>query len=112
MADYSEAHVQLRQFLGEQIPEGGSDKDTDFRDQEIEDLLTNNGGSARRAAYDGWRIKAARYAELVDVTEGNASRKMSQLHKQALDTARTFLRSTNTAVEGRSRIGTIRRPRG
>lgn len=31
-----------------------------------------------------WQEKAAAYAELVDVTEGSSSRKMSQLHTQAL----------------------------
>jgi hypothetical protein len=32
-----------------------------------------------------WREKAATYAGLVDMKEGNSDRKLSQLYKQALD---------------------------
>lgn len=31
-----------------------------------------------------WREKAATYASMIDIKEGNSDRKLSQLHKQAL----------------------------
>lgn len=34
-----------------------------------------------------WREKAASYAGMVDIKEGNSDRKLSQLHKQALEMA-------------------------
>jgi alpha-glucuronidase len=37
-----------------------------------------------------WEAKAASYAELVDVSEAGASRKMSDLHKHALTMAKTW----------------------
>lgn len=37
-----------------------------------------------------WRVKAARYAELVDVSEAGSSRKFSDLHKNALTMAAKY----------------------
>lgn len=37
-----------------------------------------------------WREKAATFAGLVDVREGNSDRKLSQLHKQAIAMAESF----------------------
>lgn len=37
-----------------------------------------------------WREKAASYASLVDVQEGNSKRTMSQLYKQALEMASAY----------------------
>lgn len=42
------------------------------------------------AARDVWLQKAAGYAELVDVTEGSSSRKLSSLYSQALAMAARF----------------------
>jgi len=99
---------QLRQLLGETIPEGGTDADTLFTDDEIQSYLDAT-SSVDRAAYEGWRVKAARLSNLVDVTEGNASRKMSDLHAQAMSMVRQFERATAGPTEGRTRIGRIRR---
>lgn len=81
---------RLRSLLGEEIPTGGSEADTLFTDEKINDLLTAAGGDADLAAASGWRVKAAHYADLVDVAEGNSSRAMSDLHKNALAMARAF----------------------
>lgn len=99
---------QLRMILGETIPEGGTESDTMFTDAEIQQFLDSN-PSQERAAYDGWLVKAARYANLVDVTEGNASRKMSDLHAHALDMVAQYRRASEGPTEGRTRIGRIRR---
>lgn len=42
------------------------------------------------AAAEVWREKAARYAGLVDTTEGSSSRKMSQLRDAALKMAELY----------------------
>lgn len=65
--------------------------------------------SVHSAAGVVWTIKATKYAGLVDVTEGSSSRKMSQLHKQALEMATYFGAAPATAATPRSsRSGTRR----
>lgn len=54
-----------------------------------------------------WREKAARYAGLVDIKEGNSDRKLSQLYRQALDMAVSL--GGADAVEGGSRPTRTRR---
>lgn len=56
-----------------------------------------------------WREKAARFAGLVDIKEGNSDRKLSQLHKQALDMASGF-DAEAVALLVRTRRGTRTRP--
>ena len=46
-----------------------------------------------------WREKASKYASLIDIQEGNSSRKMSQLHSQALSMA-SALDSVAENVDG------------
>lgn len=98
---------ELRALLGETIPEGGSESDTFFTDLDIESMLINAEFDTNRAAVQGWRMKAASYADFVNVTEGNASRAMSDLHGHALAMVKHF-QSSNT-VTGRTRIGRIRK---
>ena len=99
---------KLRQFLGEMIPDDGADSDTLFLDVEIEQLLADN-PSLERAAYEGWRIKAAKLSSLVDTTEGNAQRKFSQLFANAESMIKTYQRSSGGPTEGRTRVGRISR---
>lgn len=47
-------------------------------------------GDLNATARDVWLEKAAGYAELVDVTEGGSSRKMGDLHEQALNMVKYF----------------------
>lgn len=72
---------ELRARLGERIPATGTDADTMFTDAEIIDLITNYGDAA---VLEGWRRKAAEFANLVDTTEGTSKRAMSDLHNNAL----------------------------
>lgn len=74
---------RIRALLGESIPVGGTDADTAFTDDQIDDLLETQ-GTVHLAVAEGWRIKAANYAELVDTAEGTSKRAMSDLHKNAL----------------------------
>jgi hypothetical protein len=98
---------RLRLLLGEQVPEGGTDKDTLFTDSQIEQLLLETGNNLDRAAYEGWRIKAAHFANLVNVVDGNAVREMSDLYKNAESMIRVYLRSASGPTEGRTRVGKI-----
>jgi hypothetical protein len=75
-------------------------------DEQIEDLLEES-SDLERAALGGWRIKAAYYADLIDITEGNASRKMSQLHDHAMNMIKSYAGSRGGPTEGRTRIGRI-----
>ena len=100
----------LRLLLGEPIPDGGTEDDTMFTDLQIQSFLDDANGDEERAAYLGWRAKAAQAANWVDVTEGNASRKMSQIRQAALDMVALYSRSRAGPTEGRTRIGKIRRP--
>jgi hypothetical protein len=75
-------------------------------DEQIVDLLAES-SDLERAALGGWRIKAAYYADLIDITEGNASRKMSQLHDHAMSMIKSYSASRSGPTEGRTRIGRI-----
>jgi hypothetical protein len=98
---------RLRGLIGEKIPDGDNETATQFSNTELEEMLISNGGDIERAAFEGWRHKAAKYADLVNVTEGNASRAMSDLHKHALDMMSAYAKSSSTLTQGRTRIGRI-----
>lgn len=100
---------RLRGLLGESIPDGGTEKDTMFSDEEIQDFLDST-PDIERAAYEGWRVKAARLSTLVDTTEGNSQRKFSQAYDKAMEMVKSYARSAGGSTEGRARVGTIRRP--
>jgi hypothetical protein len=97
----------LRLYIDDVMPTDGTDPM--FSDAELQLTLDNANGDPERAAVEGWRWKAAKYSALVDVTEGNASRAMSDLQEHALNMVVHFERSTAGPTEGRTRIGTIRR---
>lgn len=100
---------RLRELLGEEIPDGGSAADTLFSDAQIEDIYLRSGGDLDRAAYEGWRAKAAKLSNLVDTTEGNSQKKFSQLLDNASDMVKMYTRSSAGPTEGRTRVGKIRR---
>lgn len=107
---------RLRSLVGDQVAPGDSDEDAMFSDEKIVDMLTAAGGDLNQAALAAWRLKAAEYANLVDVTEGNASRAMSDLHKNALAMAKHYSDLITSPIDptlegrtGRVVIGTIQR---
>ena len=100
--------TRLRNLIGEPIPVGGNEADTLFTDVQVQDFL-DEGGRLTQAAYVGWLAKAGIYAGLVNTTEGNASRNMSDLHANALEMVRFYQGKIDLPVSGRTRIGTIRR---
>jgi hypothetical protein len=78
-----------------------------FSDEEIEDFLELGGNDPFAAAYWGWMEKAANYANLVNVNEGNAAREMSDLHRQAIRMADRYVGYVPTPSRGRARMGKI-----
>ena|SRR5687767_14243107 len=104
------AAEHLRMLLGERIPADGVDTDTMFSEEEIQLFLLEGHGSVKAAAYHGWVAKAAELANLANVIEGNSSREMSELHRQALRMVDRFSGHASTPSRGRARIGRIVRP--
>ena len=98
----------VRALLGESYASPLTDADTMFSDEEIDDFLEEAGDAgARAAAYYGWMEKAANYAALVNVNEGNAAREMSDLHRQAMRKADRYVGYVETPSRGRARMGNI-----
>ena len=97
----------LRLYIDDVMPTDGTDPM--FSDAELQHVLDEAAGDPERAAVEAWRWKAAKYAGLVDVTEGNASRAMSDLQDHALSMVLHFEKSRTGPTEGRTRIGSIRR---
>lgn len=99
---------RLRSLVGEDIPPGGTGADTLFSDAELQEYIAST-PNLDRAAYEAWRAKAARLANLVDTTEGNSQKKYSQLHDNAIEMIKLFSRSASGPTEGRTRVGKIHR---
>ncbi|MCA1800476.1 MAG: hypothetical protein LC650_04210 [Actinobacteria bacterium] len=98
---------KLRGMLGEPIGEGESESDTLFSDAQLEGLIEETNQNLERAAYEGWRLKAAHYANLVDVVDGNAARALSDLMGHADKMIKVYMRASAGPTEGRTRIGKI-----
>lgn len=81
---------QLRQYLGEVIPEGGTAADTMFTDEQIQDFLGQGGGDLNTALYWGWVAKEAELSNLVTTRTGQAQRNFSDLHKRAVDKVKYY----------------------
>lgn len=94
--------LTLRQLVNDQV------EPYQFLDADL-GLYIDQAGDVRAAAGTVWGIKASRLAGLVDVTEGSSSRKLSQLHKQALEMAAHFGGET-PVTGGRSGTRAIVRP--
>lgn len=74
---------RLRSLLGEEIPVGGGEGDTLFTNEAIEDLLVRF-PDLEDAAREGWKIKAAKLANLVNTAEAGAKRDLGDLYDQAM----------------------------
>jgi|GEM_PF-6137234 len=90
----------LRRLIDEPTPETYSDTALSARIDEVPDI--------RILAGTIWREKAATYAGLIDVKEGNSDRKMSQLHKQALVMAESLSAADAADLIGARRPGRTR----
>lgn len=98
----------LRLYIDDALPTDGI-SDPMFTDVELQQALDGADQDPERAAVEGWRWKAAKAASFVDVTEGNASRAMSDMQDHAMSMIKHFEASRSGPTEGRTRIGSIRR---
>jgi len=93
----------------------GSTSLSNERLSEILATTLDNDGSPniQRAASVVWHTKASEYADLVDTSESGSTRKLSDLHKNALTMARHYdtlaAGVAPVATAGRSRTRAIRR---
>jgi hypothetical protein len=98
MADPTEI-AELRRLINE------PDDVTPYTDLELAARI-DAAESVRQLASGIWVEKAAQYAELIDVKEGNSDRKLSQLRSQALAMATGL-----AATDGSGGVATARRSR-
>ncbi|MBB6673013.1 hypothetical protein [Cohnella nanjingensis] len=91
-----ESIVELRELLDEEIPDGGSEKDTAFTDARLVSLLTA-ASNLHAAAAEGWRRKAAklqkRLGEMASYSVGDEKYQYTSLSsalEAALKMADTF----------------------
>lgn len=99
---------QLRLFIDDPVPTDGV-SEPEFSDAVLQSLLDGCNQDPERASVDAWRFKAAKSASLVDVTEGNASRAMSDMVEHDLAMVKLFMASRTGPTEGRTTVGRIRR---
>lgn len=105
----AEAVAELRDMLGEPIPEGGTETDTLFTDAQLGKWVINY-TNLDYAAVKGWQVKMAHFADLVDVTDGASSRKLGDLLNHAERMIIMHRKQALGPVAGRTRVGKIRRP--
>src|SRR4051812_5689339 len=74
----------LRLLVGDRIKPGMDESLAFFSDEELQAILDLGGGEVYWAASVAWGMKAAEYANLIDIDESGSTRKLSQKHRQAL----------------------------
>lgn len=73
---------KLRKMLADVITVANPIGSAFFSVEEIEDLLESN-SNIYGAAAEGWRMRAADVARLVDIMENGSDRKLSQMRRHA-----------------------------
>lgn len=100
---------RLRQMLGESVPDGATDKDTLFSDEEIDDFL-ERGTSLDHSAYLGWVAKAADFANMANTQEGQTRLDLGGLSAHANERIKHFEAAAGLGSSDRSvKIRTLRR---
>lgn len=110
MAEFTD-HQRLRALLGETVGGDVTESDTLFTNDQIEDLLARH-GSVEAALEEGWGLKAAALATLVDTVEGSTQRRLSDAHEHALNMAKYYDSTgagSNSGVGSRTTIRKISR---
>lgn len=107
--------AKLRRLLDERIPPGGSDQDTRFLDEEIDDLI-KGARSIYEAAAAGWTEKAGMYqremADLEQTTTGQETYRLTSLRDRleyALKMAETYA-AMAAGEAGGSRLMKVAKP--
>jgi len=104
MAPTAEAREELRELLDEVIPEGGTEGDTRFTDEQLDRLL-KRANNIYAAAAEGWTRKAAMFQrELGQVQSYMVGQerydlaKASELLEYALKMAETYSRMAASSM--------------
>ena len=71
-------------------------------DQQIGDVIDAADEDINAASAQVWRLKAGKYADLSDVSEGTSKRSLGDLHEQAITMAKSY---EDTAASGGSTSG-------
>lgn len=101
--------LELREKLGEMIPEDGDQSASFFTDDQIDAMLTK-ARTMDHAIIDGWETKMAHWANLVTVVDGASSRELTELMRHAesiLDYYHKKVARGENDIRTRSRIGKI-----
>ena len=113
MTPTPELVARLRRFLGEKIPPGGTEADTRFEDNELEDLLEES-QTIYGAASLGWTEKAGMFQEemgSVEETSTGSERYRFIQRKDRLAYAQTmaqdYRRRELEELDGQSKGGYI-----
>lgn len=101
MSPTDDLRRELRLKLGEPSEADGSL----FTDADLNNMLTNS-KNILRATVAGWEAKLAHFAGLVDVTDGAASRKLSQAYENALAMLKYYKGKADGGPESSSRVRT------
>lgn len=82
----------LRGRVGDRLRTGLTESDLFFTDEELHTIWIKNGMDMDLATIEGWFIKMAQYAEMVDRVESGAERRMSQKFRNARDIYQSLLK--------------------
>lgn len=75
--------AELRRLVNEPV------EDSEYTDAMLDAFIAAHTSMNKTAAHV-WRLKAAKYADLVSMSEGNSSRQWSNAYKQALEMAKSY----------------------
>lgn len=102
----SAASIQeLRDLIAEPDDTNG------WTDARLGEILDARDEDVQSSAGHVWTVKASTYAGMVDVSESGSSRKLGDLHRQAMAMAALFAGSSGEAdLSRRPRISDIVRP--
>ena len=106
MATQQDNINEVRENIGEVIPEGGTESDTLFTDEQIIKWI-NDTSSLDAASLKGWKKKMADFANLVNVTDGAAARTFSDLFEHARQMVALYTDLAVGPTAGRARVGKI-----
>jgi hypothetical protein len=95
---------ELRDLINE------PDNEAPWTDEYLGGRIDGWEGTLEGLASRLWTKKAATYAEMIDMKEGNSDRKLSQLHTQALTMARNFMVDESGEVVTSGRRASRTRP--
>lgn len=106
MATQQDLIDNFRMYTGEVIPEDGSAADTLFTDEWITTTI-NATPSMDAAVLEGWKVKQAHFANLVNVIDGAAARTFSDLFLHASNMVAQYTKLAIGPTYGRTRVGKI-----